>query len=108
MGEAAMKLPVSEPELPPLEKGDTEILGLVFPTQTRFGTSVMLGRNYSEFDMTGQAVRIVVKQNGTARVTMRCGGAFEGGKIVGCHYRDFIFFGNGMYGAVPANDMGKR
>jgi hypothetical protein len=108
MGEPAKKLttiPQPEVSLPPLEPGDTEIMGLVFPTQTRFGTNVTVGRNYSEFDMTGVCVRIVVKLNGTARATFRTGGEYDDGKLIGFKYRDVVFFGNGMYGAVPANDV---
>lgn len=105
MGEAAEKLQPNESvlELPPLPKGDTELMGIVFPTQTRLGTSLMVGRNFNDFDVTGTVARIAVDANGNAYALVRTGGKPDttGLKIIGGRYRRVIFFPSGMYGVVP-------
>ncbi len=108
MGEPAKKLPPTpaEPEMPPLEPGDTELEGLIFPVQTRLGSSVIKGRNYDfEFGCSGIVQRIAVRKNGIVSVQVRTGGAFLDGRLQGYRFRELIFFPNGMYGAAP--DGGK-
>ncbi len=100
MGEPAKKLQ-PRPEMSPLEPGDIEVSGLIFPTSTRLGTSLVLGRGYDfAFDCSGIVERVAVKKNGNAIATVRIGGNFIDGKLANYAYRDVIFFQNGMYGAV--------
>ncbi len=108
MGEPAKKLPEQpkNPEMSPLEPGDRLLMGVCFPNRSQINsTSVMLGRSYDwGFDLSGPASRIVAKANGTILVSIRQGARVEGGQTVGGRYRDVIFYANGMFGAVPAND----
>lgn len=112
MAAAAEKLqPIESTEerelkLPDLPKGDVEVSALAFAQPVRFlsglGTQLMLGRNFNDFDITGQVTRIAVRPNGTAYALVRVGGRSDssGMKIMGGKFREIVFFPNGMYGAV--------